>query len=377
MQTSTTEFEPREDDDYASLLKRLREAAHSPQALFTTDAEGLYDAFLAALPPSRRQQHTCRTCRHFVDRFGGLVTIDESGVASPVFWGDGRGFFADSTRAVRNIISKARVTGVFLTNESCLGNPSNTGRTGVWLHMHAQVRPMKKSALLTADQVSAEKREDYGTLCRGLAEFSPDLVTQAHWLLTTGGLYRSDKCISTAKWLVDLHQARQSTKNSRLRDNLTWRAVAAAPPGFCHVRSTVIGSLLEDLAAGKDFETIKRAFNEKMHPLQYQRPQAPPTDGQLAQAEKVIEKLASVRSLERRFATMADIEDDAVWMPKESAARPAGGSVFGHLKSAPSLRRGLDVPAQTMTWDKFWRTVLPRPRPSSAWCRPRRIFSPS
>lgn len=361
MQTSTTAFEPREDDDYAALLKHLHTAALTPHPLFTTDAEGLYDVFLGALPAYSRQHYVCRTCRHFVERFGGLVTIDESGVATSPFW-DGLAlpaFFSASVRAVSRIVSKARVTGVFLTSDAVLGNPENESSKGTWRHMHSTARPMEKSALLTAEQVAAEKREDYGTLCRGLAEFSVETVRQAHTLLTTGGLYRSEKCVGTARWLLDLHEAREATKHARAREHITWRAAALAPPGFCHVRSTMIGTLLEDIEAGKGFEEIKRSFDGKLHPLQYQRPQAAPTDGQLAAAEKVVEKLASSGALVRRFATLEDIADDAVWMPKEKAAELSVGSVFGHLMKGRNGTPSIDVPAQVITWDKFWRTVLP------------------
>jgi hypothetical protein len=353
MQTAAG-FEPREDEDYASLVKHL--VIDVP--LFTTDAEGLYDAFLAAIPAPHRQTYTCRTCRSFVNRYGGLVAIDESGFASSPFWdGSIPRFFLEPVGAISQIVGRARTTGVFLTTERVLGSPQNASPKGTWRHMHATVRPAKKSALQTAEQQAAEKREDYGTLCRGLAEFPIDVVRRAYALLTTGGLYRSEKCISFAKWLLDLHEAREATKNARIRENITWRAVALAPPGFCHVRSTMIGTLLEDLAAGMDFETVKKRFDEKMHPLQYQRPQAAPTDGQLAAAEKVVEKLASAGSLVRRFASLEDIADDAVWMPKERSDS-TDRSVFGHLRSDRSTS-AIDVPKQTMTWDKFWRTVLP------------------
>ena len=365
MQTTTmAAFESREDDDYAALLKRLHEAALTPDPLFTTDVQGLYDAFLAALPEARRQHYVCRTCRSFVERFGGLVAIDESGTATSPFW-DGWAvppFFSASVRAMSRLVSGARVTGVFLTTDTAIGNPSNASAkspTGMWRHMHSATRPMKRSALLTADQVAAEKREDYGTLCRGIAEFSPEIVQRAHTLLTTGGLYRSEKCIGVAKWLHELHTARESTKHARAREHITWRATALAPSGFCHVRSTMIGTLLEDIAAGKEFEDIKRSFDSKMNPVDYQRPQAPPTDGQLAAAEKIVEKLASSGSLVRRFAALADIADDAVWMPKAPGVEKPGGSVFGHLKAGGSGQTPIDVPAQVITWDKFWRTVLP------------------
>ena len=90
MQTSTTaSYGPREDEDYAHLLNVLHGALATDQSLFTTDAVGLYDVLLLSLPSSRRQHYTCRTCRHFVERYGGLVTIDESGAATSPLW-DGR-----------------------------------------------------------------------------------------------------------------------------------------------------------------------------------------------------------------------------------------------------------------------------------------------
>jgi hypothetical protein len=160
-----------------------------------------------------------------------------------------------------------------------------------------------------------------------------------------------------AQWLHDLHVAIDGVRGPA-RSNLVWRAVATAPAGVCHPRSSMIGTLLEDIAAGMEFGEISRRFAAKMHPLQYQRPQAPPTAGNIAQAEKLVEQLGIQPSLSRRFARLEDIE--TIWTPKPKPETPATNGVFGHLKpkgeSAPSQ---LIVPPATMTWDKFTRTVLP------------------
>lgn len=58
----------------------------------------------------------------------------------------------------------------------------------------------------------AAKREDMHTLLRGLTEFPVDVVRQAHAFLTSGSLYRSEKCEGVARWLLDLHERRASTK---------------------------------------------------------------------------------------------------------------------------------------------------------------------
>lgn len=362
-----------DDDEYPEFLAELRARFDAATAggdkLFTTTAEGLFDAFLAALPADKRQHYDCRACRRFVDRFGGLVTIASSGDDAPLMWGRSgvSKLFRAPVRAMERIVDCARVNGVFLCDEPTWGLPSNISPKppGVWRHMHVTPSAAlvhRPTVLVSTSQAMAEKLQDYQMLQRGLAEFSIDVARQAHTLLTTGQLYRSEKCIGAAKWLLDLHVAREATKNSVARDNLTWLAVATAPAGFCHVRSSMIGTMLEDIASGMQFADIKRRFDEKMNPLQYQRPQAAPSAGNIAQAEKAIAALKAAGALDRRYARIDDITQFLWRAQPAKGVAPATGGVFAHIApkaKAPAANTALTIPAQTMTWEKFARTVLP------------------
>lgn len=367
MQTSigvSARVESRQDDEgYRHLVERTRNVKAWP--LFTTSVTGLYDFFLAKLPASLRQHYECRACRRFVDKFGGLVTINESGYIASPFWSDWDlpGVFGDVVADLAFAAARQRVTGVFLSSDPLWGldtNASPKSPTGAWHHLHvAPTREMLFYGVTkSAEQAMAEKHEDFGMLSRALTEYPAVVVQQAHTLLTTGTLYRSEKCIGVATWLLNLH-ATIATLRGAQRANVIWRFVATAPPGFCHVRSTMIGTLLDDLVAKKDFAEIKRAFDSKMNPLGYQRPKAAPTDGQLAAAEKIVEKLASAGSLARRFATLEEVLPHALWVPRVSTYVPSPG-VFSHLKAAAKQAEPIDVPAQTITWDKFNWTVLPK-----------------
>lgn len=353
-----------EDEDYAELhtgTRGLLEHVEGP--LFTTDVGDLAEVFLAGLPEDRRQHYTCNACRSFLNRYAGLVTIDANGVASPALLGVAPAFFVGSIFAAMRKLHGARVTGVFLTSEAVLGVPGNESPkspTGRWTHLHAEVPEARRFASLTktAGQAMAEKREEHGMLRRGLAEFSIETARQAVHLLTNGGLFRSEKCIQVAKWFVGLHEALAGTQHREVRENLIWRAVALAPPGWAHIRSTMIGTLLEDIAAGKSFDAINGAFDAKMNPLQYQRPQAAPTSGQIDAAEKVIAQLGAAGSLDRRFARLDEVVPFALWTPKPTTPETKRGSVFGHLKPTKAAAP-IATPAQPITWEKFARTVLP------------------
>lgn len=107
-------------DDYHLLLEAIRAnfAAVGTEPLFTTDAADLWPLFLDGLPTEERQPHTCNACRHFVERFGGLVTISSDGHAtSALFTLDNPlGIYRRSLAKMCDRIASARVTGVFLSS---------------------------------------------------------------------------------------------------------------------------------------------------------------------------------------------------------------------------------------------------------------------
>lgn len=327
--------------------------------LFQTDATGLFELYLAALP-GHRQQHNCTACRRFIERFGALVTIRENGETDPVMWSKPpddsfyMGAFAELCRRVR----KAKVIAPFYAKEKEWGQ----GVTGNWTHMSVNPpeRLIYRIRALSPGQAMAAAMENHKTVLTALAEFKSDALKQALKLLRAEALQRSDKFTGPVQWLLDLHER----PKGRLGNNVLWREIASAPAGYCHPKASVVGSLLEDIAAGLDFSTIKGRFNAKLGPLQYQRPQAAPKAGNVAAAERLVEKLGLQRSLERRFARFEEVAHASIWRPKPVLAiRPKAASpgVFGNVKARgkTSTVPSVALPNQTLTWEKFARVVLP------------------
>jgi hypothetical protein len=327
--------------------------------LFTTKTTNLFQIFLDALPARFRQNHTCNNCRRFVEQYGGLVTIDAQGKTLPVMWN-----YADVPEIYRSAISKlssvvanAQVNNVFMTDRQVWGVPVNDQWEHFSVSPHADCL-CHAGTIESIDQIVAQKQQDYQMLLRGLASFSLEVTQQAYTLLSNKTLYRSEACLGVAKWFLELQQKRKATNSSRLRDNLTWLAVANAPPGFCHIRSGMIGTLLTDIQDGLSFQQVADRFNAKMHPLQYLRPTAAPTAGNIAQAEKIIEQLQTAGALERRFAKLEDLQ--ALWKPQSNTPKTATKGVFGHLKTATTKTpKQIEIPPIVMTWEKFSRTILP------------------
>ena len=369
-----------DDEGYPDFERLIAARIARMQGLvFSTEAGyiNLAEWFLQWLPASRRQHYNCNACKRFINRYGGLVAIDDTGMQhSLLFSADGvPSFFRDAAYRIESLARTSRVTGVFLWDEPVWGTPS----AGDWSHLSGIPRPELRhnKPLQTPGQAMAEKRQDFSLLMQALHDHPLAAAEQALRLLDAdGALAGNEKAVGVARWFADLHRRLESVrlvKTRRPYENLVWLAVAAAPPGWCHVNSTMIGTLLEDIKAGMPFERLRQRWNEKMHPLRYQRPTAPPKDGTIARAEKIVAELESAGALQRRFARLDEAigltagrtliwrprRDDAFLRDDASTAPPVG--VFGHLRSSPSRSTVPDVhlPTQTMTLEKFRRTVLP------------------
>lgn len=350
--------------DYNAYLHRIQQrfidnVKSGIEPLFQTNVESLWLAYLDEFSAEDRQYHTCHACKQFIERFGGLVTINARGETAPAIWNveDAPEAYKPAIAAMIKLIRRAKVTGPFLSSELTWGSPT----TGIWTH--PSVTPLanmlfRRTALKTAGQAMAEKREDFGTVHRALSEFTAATVQQALTLLKTDALYRSEKVLGQTQWLADIHAAHDAAPKT-MRDNITWRAIATAPAGFCHPRSSMVGTLLEDIASGMDFAQVSKRFADKMHPLQYQRPQAAPTSGAIQAAEKAIAALGAAGALARRFCRLDELI--TVWRPAPTKADESVGGVFGHLKAkdAAPVNAPLIAPATAITWEKFARTVLP------------------
>lgn len=352
-----------------AIYENFNEVVKDNKHLYTvkTNPEVLWNLYLDNLPEEGRYVYNCRYCRHFIERFGGLVTIDESGAVTSALWNaDVPEYFKTAVKVLNDYVTEATypVDDAFISDSKILGTP----KTGIWTHLHVELpRDMvNNSRVKTASQLMAEKREDRQTLLRALREYPINVVEQAVTLLQTNTMYRSDRVLGIAEWFLNVHKIYSST-NAVNKHNLIWKAVAEAPTGYCHIKSSVIGSLLDDIKAGYSTRVIMAKFEEKMNPQNYMRSQSAPTAAAIEQAEKLVEKLGIADSLRRRYARFDEIIGGLFWVPKvewdeEIPKKPSGLGVFSHLtpKDAKTSNDiSLDLPTTTMTWSKFSKTILP------------------
>lgn len=362
-------LDPRCDDDtsYRGWLERIQARFNAVTAdaksLHVATASKLWDAYLSGFSDAdTRKYHDCWTCQSFINSFGALVVVDDDGVATSALWdvSDAPDLYKPSVAAMlERITADKRVSSPFFSDVALLGK----AEAGGWAHLSLELpdKFVVMPGILTAHQVAAGKAQARAAMKRALNEFSPAVVKRALVVLGSDALYRGEAVMGPAQFLSDLHSVMTSGLPDYAKHNLVWRAATEAPEGFLHPRSSMIGTLLVDLAdSSLTLDDVKKRFAAKMHPLDYRRPQVAPKAGNIARGETIIEKLGLARSLERRFARLHEIE--AIWRPPVAPAEPNGKGVFAHVKASnakPALQDHSSSEAVAITYVKFRDTVLP------------------
>lgn len=337
----------------AGIDRKFHDAVNDGKTpVFTTDARGLWRMFMAGLPLKAQQHYNCRTCRNFIERYGGLVTVNrKTGELSPIMW-DGvvPAFFSKAVGAMERQIKRSNITGVFVTSDSELGSRFSGG----WTHMSVEVpMPMRyRNKLRTAHQEAATRAEDHRVLLHALSSYSEHTIRQAKAWLWQGGFLRADKFTAWVDWLSEMKKLSFALP-SHASDNLLWLSSVESPNGYCHVKGSALGALLDDIEAGKSAAVVKTAHNERVDPLHYQRPQSGPSNQNVDRAEEIVAKLGLEKALERRFAGLNDVRK--TWVPA-TEHRKLGG-VFDSVR--PCAEESDLAGAEAITWAKFAKKVLP------------------
>lgn len=326
--------------------------------------DDLWEMYLQGFPAEERQHYNCNACKSFIRKYGNVVTIDTQGrVSSPLWSAPVDSEHVGAFRLVESILLGASVSGVFYDSETIWGTPVNRDNVRKVNWEHLSVKPagalVFRSRTETAGQAMAKKREEFQGIQRAITEFSKEVAQQALALATSGALRRGDLVRASLEWFIATQDAMRSAKGSAVAK--LWLIVSTAPAGFCFIRSSLAGTLMQDIAEGRSAAEVKRRYEEKADPTNYQRAQVAPRAGNIAQAEDLVEKLGLATALERRYASVDELP--LFWRSQKLAVeqKVAKGPVFGHLtpKVKEAESGGLEIPRTTMTWEKFRRTVLP------------------
>jgi hypothetical protein len=321
-------------------LQRLLEG----RVFETCNGDELWELYLKSFPTGtntifkKRTEHDCSCCRQFIRRIGnitnGIETIwDDAAKDAPYPYN----IVASEMR--RYVLSKP-IVDKFYTDERSFGTKESRSMdkeskvVTTWNHFYTDVIP-KEHCPKDTDTKRGDYRTTVGVFERGLKKLKPEAITTVLELINGNNLYRGEEHKNN---IIEFQQVQTQYNRAENKELFVW---VNGDSKVARFRNTVIGTLLVDLSEGVELDDAVRAFETKVAPQNYKRTTALITPMMIKKAMDTIRELGLEPSLERRFATIENINvNDVKWVDNGVKDLMKGGLEAALMKESftPSNR---------------------------------------
>ena len=343
--------------------------------------------------------HNCNYCHNFIKRYGNIIALDNNLEIMTLFDVEADVEYKESMRLMSELVKKAKIKDIFVETYSFLANPKtpyepgckssqlkyrlgvavNTKRytkedvsrwpnSGIkvndvidFRHMFITVpKEFIDFSGRSVEELMAGPRQWRGVFKRALNEITLDTFILVRDLEAQGSLLNGVSYKDTIDLAVKCAEEYALVAPEK-RENWLWRKSTELGPK-CAFRNTAIGTLMVDLAEGKDINEACLEFNKNVDPANYMKATAPITKKQIEEAEKFVVENGYEDSFERRCATLEDIKVcDILHANQDAAEVKTKVSVFDKISPSPSTRhkkaefKGIEE----VGIDKFMKDILP------------------
>ena len=293
----------------------------------------------------------------FVRTVGSCIFVMEDNTYTTV-WDkvDVPSYFKDVAVGMHNyIMSKVGIDSTYFSYpESKVGGLPNKDSHNpdiTWTHFYA---PIPRKYLVQ----QTEFNNMLSPVRRGLKTYTTDIIDTVLDLVEGNGLYRGEEyktALETFKqYLIAYDQLTTEAEKAVFIFNLIGQKKS-----FIGLRSTVIGTLLDDLVDGKELEDAVKSFEQKVAPSNYKRSSAIVTPRMIKMAQDKVQQLGLLDSLQRRFATETDLNVNDVLFTQRNAPTL---NVFEDLtEDAKAVVKEADTKKATeLSLEAFINTVVPK-----------------
>jgi hypothetical protein len=314
----------------------------------------LFDAYIQSLPEAERAEHMCNCCRHFLNQYGGIVTI-HNGKLETVWDFETEAPYDKVPKALRDLVNSKVIDKLFLSDIQKLGTDFNhqrleNGEVIRWDHFFVTLPKDKViRGSKTLDTIQGDFRATRDVFLRSLETLTQDASETVLGLISENNLYRGKEFESVVSNFLKHQKAYAKSDNKEL---YVW---ANFKDGG-RVKNSAIGTLLEDLSEGKELSRAVASFESKVAPTNYKRPTSLVTGKMIEQAQATLVELGLTGSLARRHATIDDIPvSNLLFVNRDKK----GDDVFALMKSETPVNTKSFVRAKELTLDDFLQNVVP------------------
>jgi hypothetical protein len=330
--------------------------------LFVVDAPDIFEQYLAAFPAGSdpvfrtRTEHDCQCCKHFLRRLGIVVSVKNGEMITLFSDLDLPAPYNVVAEKLDSYIRSRPIESVFRTKERSYGMDHNYDKQNQrYDHFYGKI-DNKHYSYDKADTLRGEKESVYKVFKRGLTELNIADIDTVIDLIDSNGLYRGEEhkqSLSAFRKLMLVY------KESENKDLFIWEHLNER--SAC-IRNTVIGTLLVDLADGKDIDVAVKSFETKVAPANYKRPTSVITQKMVESAIETLNTMGLGGAIYRRYAKLSDVSVNDVLFVDNDVKNKMKDGIATLLESSIKQSKSTTKNSITISADDFITKVLPTAR---------------
>lgn len=279
------------------------------------ERDELFDLYLDNIPANhnqifrQRRRYDGNYDKHFIRNLGGVLFIHNDFKVETI-WDvalSPDNYLIFAAKALNDHVKAARIDNYLVKSERVAGNLSNVDNyddTIIWEHFYyklpdAYVKP-------NVNELQGTYANWVAMLSRGMNDLSLDAAKEVQSLIDSNALYRGKEFKGAVDKFIELKEAHAKAADKGLWVWLNTKRLGEQT----RFRSTVIGTLVEDLTNGVDLERAVASFESKVAPTNYKRTTALVTPMMIAKAKADVAELGYSESIYRELAELKDLPTD-------------------------------------------------------------------
>lgn len=334
------------------------------------DKDELWNLYLDSFPEGtneifrERREYDCSCCRHFIKNFGNVVVIKNNQINTIWDFNTNSAKFQPVVDALSSYVKSKTISNVYVTNIKKIGTDSNreqldNGNVIKWSHFYLEL-PIKFVVRVrdTIGTIQSNYRGTKDVFKRSLEEISEESVLTVLELISQNSLYKGNEWEGVLQEFLKHKQAYMKLETGK--DLYAWDNSVKAGAVIGRIRNHSIGTLLVDISEGMDLDTAVTRYEKIVAPENYRRPKAIFTKKMLEDAQKTIEELGFMDSLDRRHAVLDDITvNNILFTNKDSAKHIQGANIFDEMMTEIAVNPKRYSKVEKISIDDFINNVLP------------------
>lgn len=353
-----------------AISKQLLKMSQHDLWVADVDKDKMWEVYLESFPPGtneifrERTEHDCQCCKQFIRNYGNIVTIIEDRIVS--IWDiprKGISYAYDKVSiALSRYVLKHPIKDIFLAENAKLGTHHNyqiinDEETLRWDHFYCEVP--QKFVSRDIPKTLGDYRTKKEVFQRCLDEVPLEVTDTVLELISQDTLYRGQEFKAV---LQEFRKYQNAYEEVCEKDNskYCWKHTYSMHGSLAKIRNSAIGTLLVDLAEGKELDHAVTSFESKVAPANYKRPTAIITKSMIDSAENAAKELGYENSFSRRYAITEDLTiNNVLFANRDAKESMSASSVFSDLKK--DVKVGLPKSNKTpeIPIDTFIKDILP------------------